>query len=133
MQKSKNRNLHLVIHGFALLHAVSAWVLMSLGWSDQELLTAMTIAMLIIITQMYKYPVDMSAAVILLSIFAGFYLGTHGADLIRAIIPKPQYAANIVTTFCVTELLGWATFVVVRGGERGKKGDDEKRKFKEER
>ena len=133
MLKTKKGKLHLVIHGFALLHAISAWVLMSVGWSDQELLTAMTIAMLIIITQMYKYPVDMSAAVILLCIFAGFYLGTHGADLIRAIVPNPQYAANIITTFCVTELLGWATFVVVRGGERGKNRDNDKREFKEER
>lgn len=114
---TKKQTLHLVIHIFALLHALSSAIIAYFGYSDHVLLTAMTVIMLIIITRMYNYPVDVSAALILLSCFAGFYLGTEGAELIRYLVPTAGQVANVISTFVVTEILGWTTFIIVRKGD----------------
>ncbi len=104
---------HLIIHGFALLHALGSFTCMLLGIKDDIVLTVLTITMLIIIALIYDYPADVATAMILLCCFAGFYLGVKGADILNSFSALGRYA-NVITTFFVTEALGWTSYFIVR-------------------
>lgn len=113
--KSHILKINMIIHGFALAHAVVTVLFHALGLGNDIPLTILTILMIIIVARMNDFPLDISAALALICCFAGFYLGTKGADIIAGLFDhKLESIANIITTFLVTEILGWTTYIIVR-------------------
>jgi len=112
------KTAHVVIHGFALAHAVLAAVISSQQSDPGILLTILTIAMIVILSLLNDYPLDVTAALALISCFAGYFLGTVGAEWITSLFTVTTIVAQIITTVLVTELLGWGTFLIVRRTQR---------------
>jgi LytS/YehU family sensor histidine kinase len=69
--------------------------------------------MILFTAHLYDFPVEASLILAALSCFAGFYLGTEGAQLFSRTFPNHSSFAPQVTTTVVTELLGWTTFLIV--------------------
>lgn len=106
--------IQIVIHSFALFHAISSYIMQTLGHADEVILTALTISMVILIATRYDFPLEVTFALALLNCFAGFYLGTAGAHFIQRLIHINGINSNVITTFLMTEFLGWITFLIVR-------------------
>ncbi|MDD2799166.1 MAG: hypothetical protein PHV20_11300 [Bacteroidales bacterium] len=83
------------------------------GNDPGSILTILTIALVIVLTRLNDYPLDVTAALALISCFAGFFLGTAGAELLSTIFSESKALAQILTTILVTEIIGWLTFVIV--------------------
>jgi ABC-type uncharacterized transport system permease subunit len=111
---NKNLVLNLLVHGFALAHAVTSLLLFSTDFGDSIPLTSLTIAMIVCIARLYDYPLDVTAILALLCCFAGFYIGITGAKFLSGYFAILDRYAHQVTTFIVTELMGWATFFIVK-------------------
>jgi len=105
---------HITIHGFAVAHAVVAAIIISRHADPGIILTILTIAMIIILTRLNDYPLDVTAALALVCCLGGFFLGTNGAKWISSFFSVSNQAAQVMTTFMVTELLGWITYLIVR-------------------
>ena len=104
-----------VIHLFAIAHTLSVVLFDRIGYSDEIILSLLTISMIVVVTHLYGMPLEVSAAVAALCCFAGFYLGTIGGEWLTASgVPFLVKYANAITTFVVTELLGWLTVIVAR-------------------
>ena len=116
--KKETTVIHLVIHTFALFHAISSYIMQTLGHADEVILTALTISMVILIATRYDFPLEVTFALALLNCFAGFYLGTVGAPFIGGFIHVAPIYSNVITTFIMTEFLGWMTFLIVRSKSR---------------
>lgn len=102
-----------IIHLFALAHIISSFAMGAWGLSDEVVLSLLTISMIVVVTQIYKLPLEVSAALAVLCCFAGYYLGTLGARLLNA--SKVDFLINYsseITTFVVTEILGWAATLI---------------------
>lgn len=112
--KTKTKTTHLLIHVFAVAHALTALLLYSTALGDELLLTIFTIVMIIAIARLWGSPLEVAAALALLGCFAGFYLGTKGATLVADWAPVLNGYVNVCVTFAVTETLGWATYIVVK-------------------
>lgn len=110
----KGKISNLLIHIFAFAHALTALLLFSTSMGDEIPLTLLTIVMIIAVSRIYESPLEVSAALALLGCFAGFYLGTKGLTLMIFIEPHLGAYANVITTFIVTEILGWVTYIVVK-------------------
>jgi hypothetical protein len=109
------KSAHIVIHGFALAHALTAALFILIRHSDPGiLLSILTIAMILIITHLNEYPLDVTMALALICCLAGFFLGTTGADFFTDILSVSAVMAQIITTVLVTEMLGWITYLIVR-------------------
>ncbi|MBP6868314.1 MAG: hypothetical protein KBC07_04900 [Bacteroidales bacterium] len=112
---TKTGATHLIIHSFALAHAVACFLLHDTSFGDTIVLTSLTIAMVVILIRLFDGPVDVIVGLLLLASFAGFFLGTNGARWIQTLFPGlKNILSNVVTTTLVTEFLGWAIFFVVR-------------------
>jgi hypothetical protein len=82
---------------------------------DAVVLTCLTIAMGVTLVRFYNGPVEVLVGLLLLSSFAGFFLGTNGAILIQRIFPEMEEVyTHVLTTTLVTEFLGWVLFFVLR-------------------
>ena len=104
-----------VIHLFAIAHTLSVVLFDRIGYSDEIILSLLTISMIVVVTHLYGMPLEVSAAVAALCCFAGFYLGTIGGEWLTASgVPFLVKYANAITTFVVTELLGWLTVIVAK-------------------
>lgn len=112
--QGKTKTTNLLIHVFAVAHALTALLLYSTAMGDEILLTILTIVMIIAIARLYGSPLEVAAAIALLGCFAGFYLGTKGADLLESWAPMLDGYINVCVTFVVTEALGWVTYIVVK-------------------
>jgi Flp pilus assembly protein protease CpaA len=83
------------------------------GLNDEIILSLLTISMIVVVTQLYKLPLEVSAALAALCCFAAFYLGTLGGKWLTASqIPWFTAYSNEITTFVVTEIMGWATTLI---------------------
>ncbi len=111
--KNKTLLLNLLIHGFAIAHALVAWLLFGTRIGDSAILTILTIAMILFIVRLYEFPLDIALIFAMLCCFAGFYLGTSGAGLLKLYLPSCSTYAPEITTFFVTEFFGWITFLIV--------------------
>lgn len=109
-KQSKILMVNLLIHSFALAHAITAALLFNTSFGDDVLLTILTIAMIVTIARLYNCPMEVAAALALLGCFAGFYLGTRLPEL----IPEAGDWIHSLTTAVITEILGWVTFVIVK-------------------
>lgn len=119
MQSSENNmkkkivKVNLIIHIFALAHALTAILLRSMGAEDSIPLTILTIAMIIMISRLYDLPLDVTTALTIVCCFAGFYLGTKGAQIFVSVVcDKAAYLSNVFTTLVVTEAIGWITYFI---------------------
>lgn len=114
-ERTKNKYIvKILIHSFAVFHAVSSYVLQSLGQQDAILLTALTIGMIVLIATHFDFPLEVTFALALLNSFAGFYLGTVGAVLLQDYISLSPMCSNVITTFMTTEILGWMTYLIAQ-------------------
>lgn len=117
-----------LIHGFAVTHAAAAALLLQTLVGDAVVLTGLTVAMIVSIARANNRSWGVGDALSVVSVLAGCYLGTRGAVLLVKWIPGIGNAANAVTTFGVTELLGWIAYLLVK---EDKKPGDPSRKQKE--
>ena len=102
-----------IIHLFAVAHIISSGAMGKCGLNDEILLSLLTISMIVAVTQLYHLPLEVSAALAVLCCFAGYYLGTLGGEWLTAsgVDFLIKYSSEI-TTFIVTEILGWATIII---------------------
>lgn len=102
-----------VIHLFAVAHAVSCYLMSRLQLNDEILLSLLTISMIVLVTHFYKLPLEVSAALAALCCLAGFYMGTLGGKWLTASgVPILIRYSGEITTFVVTEIVGWATTLI---------------------
>lgn len=114
----KKRVTGFIIHGFAVSHAIAAASLSQTLLGDEAVLTALTVAMILTIAKVNGRDWDVGEALSFLGVLAGWYLGTRGAVFLIKWIPGVGNAANSVTTFAVTEALGWATYILIKEGKK---------------
>lgn len=105
---------HITIHSFAMAHAITAAILIFRGNDPGIVLTILTIALVLVLARLSDYPLDVTAALALISCFAGFFLGTSGAEVILPLMGDSKASAQITTTILVTEFLGWLTYLIVQ-------------------
>jgi len=112
MNRRKTVSLHLLIHGFAAAHALTAYLLFGTNLGDSAMLSILTVTMILFIARLYDFPVEAGLVFAALCCLTGFYLGTKGAELFSRFFPLHSNLAPQITTTVVTELLGWTTSVV---------------------
>ena len=93
-----------IIHGFALLHAAVVVLCLAVGIKDSLLLTALTMALTIIICIRRNFTAEFTSISIILVIIVGYVLGNLGARMLDFCPPMLRHS---LSTFLVTELLGW--------------------------
>ncbi len=108
----KTWHIHGIIHGFALLHAVTVIVCMLLGLQDTLFLTALTMALAVIICYIENVTVEITVVSIILVNLLGFVLGNLGATLVLGQLP--DLWKHVLSTTVVTEILGWSLYFFTR-------------------
>ncbi len=104
---------HLLVHLFALAHVLAVGSFYWMGWSDEYILTCLTILMIILVGRLYRFPLDLSAVMALLFCFAAFFMGTKGAEWLAPLAEQfGQIVPNMICTFVTTEILGWSTWFI---------------------
>lgn len=102
-----------IIHLFAVAHIISSFAMGQWGLNDEVVLSLLTISMIVAVTQIYRLPLEVSAALAVLCCFAGYYLGTLGGKwLTTSGVDFLTNYSNEITTFVVTEILGWAATLI---------------------
>ena len=104
----KKTSVHGLIHGFALLHALTTLACTAAGIHDSLLLTALTMALAVIICRQENLTVEITVISLLLVNTLGFVLGNLTA--IRLFRFLPDASGHALATFLVTEMLGWGLF-----------------------
>ena len=103
----------IIIHGFALLHALVTILCLAGGVPDTALLTLLTIAMTVLLGLRYSLTMEITALTVVLVNITGFFLGTLGARLLNHFLPESLWT-HAAATFLTTEILGW-TMVLFSG------------------
>ncbi len=117
---------HLLIHLFALAHVLTVWGFYMLSWSDEYLLTCLTILMIVLVGRTHRFPLDLSAVMALLFCFAAFFMGTKGAEWLAPLAERfGEIVPNVICTFVVTEILGWSTWFIATRSDMNKTPQDE--------
>ena len=107
----KNVSSALIIHTFALLHALTALSCRLAGIEDELFLTVLTMAMVLLLCIKRNLNIEFSAASIIVANIIGYLIGNYGADLLATFIHSP-YAVNAVSTAITTEVLGWSIILM---------------------
>ena len=102
MNKGK---LHLIIHGFALLHLAVCLICRLLGIPDTLILTLITMGMVVVLCMEENLSIAFTALTIILANVLGFILGNALGALL---------GINYLSTFITTEILGWGIVLMVR-------------------
>lgn len=97
------------IHFFALAHAATSLVCSLAGVPDSLFLTALTMALAVVICRKENLTVEITIISLVLVNALGFIFGNLGARLVFDFLPPLWQHA--ITTFIVTELLGWALYL----------------------
>lgn len=97
-----------IIHGFALMHAATTILCTLSGMPDSMLLTLLTMALAVIICYRENLSVEITVTSLILVNTLGFILGNIGAQI--PLDWMPDIWQHAVTTFSVTEVLGWALY-----------------------
>lgn len=104
----------IIIHGFALAHAATAFALAQTIVGDEVALTVLTIAMIECIARVNDRKWGVAEALAVIGVLAGGYVGTRlGVALIKW-VPGFGNGANAVATLATTELLGWIAYTLVK-------------------
>ena len=97
------KKVHLIIHGFALLHVVLCISCRYVGIPDSLILTLATMAMVVLLCREEDLSIEFTAITIILANILGFILGNIGAASARSlntyifIIENENTAINYVT------------------------------------
>ncbi len=106
---------NLLIHGFALAHALVVVIFNYFNLPDEIPLTILTVLMIILVVRLYKFPYDLSAVLALIFCFVGFFIGTKGGEWLSLhAIGFWRDNANVIVAFGVTELLGWVAYLIAK-------------------
>lgn len=103
----------LIVHGFALLHAVPAVLCRVWGVSDELVLTVLTMALSLLLCLKYREGVEFTAMSIILVNVLGFLLGNGIVLLVRMLVDHP-FLSPAISTFLTTELMGWGLVFFIR-------------------
>ena len=103
----KKVGANLIIHIFALLHAIVALWCRTTGVEDELLLTCLTMTMALLICIKKGFNIEFSAASIIIVNIIGYLLGNASATLF-AIILDSQQVIHALATALTTEILGWS-------------------------
>lgn len=105
--------LSIIIHSFALIHALTCFTLRSFIFNDGLFLTILTIGMIAVLVNFFNGNTEIFLAMAFLACLAGFYLGVEGARLISLFIKNDLLTHTILTAF-ITESLGWSVVTIIR-------------------
>ena len=105
----KKWGTQLLIHGFALSHAVTVALCARAGLPDTLFLTVLTMAMAIVICYREQLTVQVTIVSLVLVNVLGFVRGNLGAQVVFE--DYPPVWQHVFSTFIVTELLGWSLFL----------------------
>ncbi|MBR5256054.1 MAG: histidine kinase [Bacteroidales bacterium] len=100
-----------IIHGFAALHVVAVVVCALLGWPDSLLLTALTMALTVMVCYRRNLTVEFTAICVLLVNILGYVLGHLGADMFNF---QNEILNRALASFVTTEIIGWALDLYAR-------------------
>jgi len=119
-----------LIHGFALLHAAVTVLCLLAGVKDSMILTVLTMTMTVLISIRRNLSTEFTAIGIVLVNVIGFILGNLGARLLIFCPPILQHA---LSTFVVTEFLGWGlNYIAIRLHPRGAGAHDREVSWKKD-
>ena len=104
----------IMIHGFAVAHAGTAFALAQTVVGDTAALTGLTIAMIVSISMVNGANWSISKGFAFLGVYAGTYFGTMGAVTLIKWIPGLGNVANAAVSFTLTEVMGWATYLIIK-------------------
>ena len=114
-QLTKNKFLlaNILIHFFALAHALVVVLFKYWSLPDEIPLTILTVLLIILVARLNKFPYDLSAVLALMFCFAGFFIGTKGGEWLNSHFSGFIHDnANVIMTIFVTELVGWTTYLI---------------------
>lgn len=106
---------NLIVFIFALAHAATCCFLHDTKIGDGLFLTVLTIAMLFCLIRFFGSPFDVFLGLAFLGCFAGFFIGTYFGEYFTAAKPHWGVFNNMIVTFLTTELLGFATILILGG------------------
>jgi len=109
----RNLNNAWIIHGFALLHALTTTACLGAGINDTIFLTLLTMAMTVIICVKEKLSVEFTAISIILVNILGYLLGMAAATLFLPVFSNPM-TARVLSTFITTEIMGWSLALFIK-------------------
>ena len=119
----------MIIHIFAAAHAFTAVITRLLDYYDDIPLTLLTIAMLIIISMRRRLSIYITALVILVVTLTGYLSGVWLGQRLNLLIGN-QIVSSAIITFALSELFGWATFLLAPGPSAEPPGIDEHHNFR---
>lgn len=102
-----------IVHIFALLHAAVALGCRLTGIEDELLLTILTMTMALVICLKKDLSIEFTASSIIVANIIGYLIGTFGAKMFQLVL-ETQYAANALSTFITTEILGWSIVTLTK-------------------
>ena len=106
----------IIIHAFALTHAVVSLVCQLGGIADDLLLTLLTMLMVLILCLQYKLGELFVTIAVLTVNVVGFALGSGLASLL-SLLPISALVIHPLSTFLITELLGRPLRIPRKGRE----------------
>lgn len=110
----------IIIHAFALTHAVVSLACKLGGIADDLLLTLLTMLMILILCLQHKLDeLFMTVAVLTVNI-VGFALGSGLASLL-SLLPISAIVVHPLSTCLITELLGWSCIACAQAYRRRRK------------
>lgn len=104
----------LIIHGFAVAHAATAFTLAQTILGDELALTVLTIAMIECVARVNDRKWGVADALAVIGVLAGGYVGTRLGVAFIKWIPGLGNGANAAATFTTTEILGWIAYTLVK-------------------
>lgn len=109
----KRFNIAIIIHLFALLHALTAIFCHYAGMEDELMLTVLTMLMALLICRKEKLNIELTAASIIVANIIGYMMGNIGANILEKFLSSASLIHAISTTV-TTEILGWSMVVLTR-------------------
>lgn len=116
----KYRTVHIIIVGFAFLHALTALLCRVVGISDELILTILTMVMIALVCLKTNLGVELTAVSIVVGNLAGYTMGQGLALLVRGV--SSLYLVPTVATFATTLAVGYIifAFALKNGGEKNR-------------
>ena len=102
-----------IIHIFALLHAVVAFLCIHAGAADELLLTTLTMAMTLLVCIRSGSDIEFTAACIIVANILGYLIGITGAEIFDRLVDSKSLS-HALATAATTELLGWGIVALTK-------------------
>lgn len=102
-----------IIHIFAAAHAATAVVSRLLDYNDDIPLTILTVSMLLLIAVRRQMSLVFTAVTTLVVTLVGYLFGVWCGQQLDLLLGSPL-TASAITTFLLTELFGWSTYLLTR-------------------